>query len=185
MYWGSSSNCRIIEQMRAPCAKSTPFAPRTSQSHSFSWMGGAGSFPMGPHSRTLQRWAQTIRSLRPQSAHTVLSADARSFGSQSCQLGLLQNTHSIHKCVCAFFLPHPSRQPVQSCQGSCWRSSFSFRGKKQLERFSQNSWFRLWRYYSPTSLASSPIVGLGCSGYSAMFNFISFFLPPLVIPSLL
>ncbi|OBS60205.1 hypothetical protein A6R68_08685, partial [Neotoma lepida] len=64
------------------------------------------------------------------SAHCVLPADVPPFGNQNCQLGLLQNTHSIHKCVCALFLPHPSSQPMLSCQGSCLRSSLREKAAK-------------------------------------------------------
>nr|XP_038934626.1 RNA exonuclease 5 isoform X7 [Rattus norvegicus] len=59
------------------------------------------------------------------------------FGNQSCQLGLLQNTHSIHTCVCTLFLPHPSRQPMLSCQDSCPRSSL--REKAAQEDFTELS----------------------------------------------
>lgn len=38
----------LQKQIRAPCAKSTPFAHRIAKAISFSWMGRAGHFPLGP-----------------------------------------------------------------------------------------------------------------------------------------
>lgn len=94
------------------------------------------------------------------------------FGSQSCQLGLLQNTHSIHKCVCAFFLPHPFMQPMQSCQGSCWRSNFSFGGKSNSKGFYRT--FDLgFEYITPNFLISSPLVGLFRRLSHVCFHFLS------------
>lgn len=149
-YWETFSKCGITEQMRLHVPRALPLLLGIAKIISFSWMGG---FPVGPQLQNSAELGLDHKVSEASSLHTLFfQLMLPPFGSQSCQLGLLQNTHSIHKCICAFFLPHPSRQPMQSCQGSCWRSSFSLVGEKSnSQEFLQNSWFRLWTYYSQIS----------------------------------
>lgn len=77
-----------------------PFAPE--QPGPFPSGGAGREAPRGPPAADLFRHGQEDPGLRGCLYTLFFRQTLPPFGSQSCQLGLLQNTHSIHKCVCAF-----------------------------------------------------------------------------------
>lgn len=115
-------------------------------------MVGLEVSPWAPKSATLQRCAQIIRSLEA-SVCTLCSfswcshlLEAKAANLASCK------THIPFISAFVHFSSHTLlRSQCRAGQGSCWRSNFSFWGKKQLQGFLQNFWFRLWIYYSQLS----------------------------------
>lgn len=142
----------ITQPVRVPCAKSSPctiIATAISV-----WRGGVRGTARAPSCRPLQTWTGGPRPPRLSLYTLFFRQTLPPFGSQSCQLGLLQNTHSVHKCVCA-----SSSHTLLDSRRTAAKAAA---GGEQLQGFSRTPGFRA-EPGLPCLLASSP----GCPGHAA------------------